>query len=172
MSDSRPRRACWVGLEFAAIALAVGGLGLGLGGLRISRAELDQDEIDLGRQVMAFGIVATPGSNTIDSRLTSLKPQLEKLKPKHGFKLLDIQCKRIETGESVTCDLKNGYTSETILVRALDDAGKVDLRCELRCDGERLFSKVVKTPLNQLFFYERELEDGSELLIGIGARLR
>jgi len=152
------------------MALAVGGLALGLGGLRVSRAEVNQDAGDVARQVTVVGIIATPGSNTIDSRLTTIKSQLDKLRPKHGFKLLDAQSKRLETGESVACDLKNGYTSETVLVRPLDDGGKVELRCELQHDDTRLFSTLVKTPLNQLFFYERELEDGSQLLIGVGAR--
>lgn len=170
MSDLKPRRACWIGFEVVAFGLAVGGLGFGLGGLRISRAGMHQDASDVARQVTVFGIVATPQSSTIDSRLVSLKSQLDKLKPKHGFKLLDTQSKRIEAGESVTCDFKNGYTSETILVRPMNDNGKVELRCELWHDDARLFAKVVKTPLNQLFFYERELDDGSQLLIGVGVR--
>lgn len=170
MSDSRRRRVCWMGFGLTAIALAVGGLGLGLGGLRISRAGVHQDATDVARQVTVVGIIATPQSSTIDSRLATIKSQLDKLKPKHGFKLLDAQSKRIEAEESVTCDLKNGYRSETVLVRSLDDSGKVELRCELWLDDARLFSTLVKTPLNQLFFYERELEDGSLLLIGVGAR--
>jgi len=169
MSESN-RRACWIGLELSAMALAVGGLALGLGGFKVSRAEVNQDASDVARQVTVIGIIATPGSSAIDSRIATIKSQLEKLKPKHGFKLLDAQSKRIEAGESVTCDLKNGYTSETVLVQPLDDRGKVELRCELRHDNARLFSTLVKTPLNQLFFYERELEDSSQLLIGVGVR--
>ena len=169
MSQSK-RRACWIGLELATMLLIGGGLALGLGGLRVSRAEVKQDAVDSARQVTVVGIIATPGSNAIDSRLTTIRSQLDKLKPKHGFKLLDAQSQRLETGDSVACDLKHGYTSETVLVRPLDDSGKVELRCELRHDDVRLFSTLVKTPLNQLFFYERELEDGSQLLIGVGAR--
>jgi hypothetical protein len=164
------RRAFWIGFELATMALAVGGLALGLGGLRVSRAEVNQDAADVARQVTVIGIIATPGSSAIDSRLTTIKSQLNKLRPKHGFKLLDAQSKRLEAGESVACDLKNGYTSETVLIRPLDDGGKVELRCKLRHDDARLFSTLVKTPLNQLFFHERELEDGSQLLIGVGAR--
>ncbi len=170
MSDSRNRRAWWIGFELAVIALSVGGLAIGLGGVRISRAEVNQDATDVARQVTVFGIIATPKSSTIDSRLATIKSQLDKLKPKHGFKLLDAQSKRIEAGESVSCDFQNGYSSETVLVHPLDDAGKVELRCELRLNDARLFSTLVKTPVNQLFFYERELDDGSQLLIGVGAR--
>jgi hypothetical protein len=169
VSESR-RWACWIGFELAATALAIVVLALGLGGLRVSRAEVKQEAVDAARQVTVIGIIATPGSSSIDSRLATIKSQLEKLRPKHGFKLLDAQSKRLETGESVGCDLKDGYASETVLVRPLDDGGKVELRCELRRGDSRLFSTLVKTPLNQLFFYERELEDGSELLIGVGAR--
>jgi hypothetical protein len=169
VSESR-RRACWIGFELATMALAVGGLALGLGGLRVSRAEVNQDAVDVARQVTVIGIIATPGSGPIDPRLATIKSQLDKLRPKHGFKLLDAQSKRLEAGESVACDLKNGYTSETVLVRPLDDGGKAELRCELRRDEARLFSTLVKTPLNQLFFYERDLDDGSQLLIGVGAR--
>jgi hypothetical protein len=169
VSESK-RRVSWIGLEMAMIALVGGGLALGPGELKVSRAEVNQDTGDVARQITVVGIIATPGSNTIDSRLTTIKSQLDKLKPKHGFKLLDAQSKRLEAGESIACDLKNGYTSETVLLRPLDDAGKVELRCDLRHDDTRLFSTFVKTPLNQLFFYERELEDGSQLLIGVGAR--
>ena len=169
MGGSR-RRGFWIGVEVVAIAAALGGIALGLGGLRVSRAEMGEDVQDLARQVTVIGIIATPNSTTNDPRLSNIQSQLEKLKPKHGFKLLDAQSKRIETGESVACDLKNGYLSETVLVKALDDSGKVELRCELSHDSVRVFSTLVKTPLNQLFFCERELDDGSELLIGVGAR--
>jgi len=159
-----------MGFELTTIVLAVSGLALGLSGLRVSRAEGNQDAGDVARQVTVIGIVATADSNTVDSRLTNIKSQLDKLKPKHGFKLLDAQSKRLEAGESVALDLKNGYTSDTVLIRPLDDGGKVEIRCELRHNDVRVFSTLVKTPLNQLFFCERELEDGSELLIGVGAR--
>ena len=54
------------------------------------------------RQVTVFGIIATPGSKTADSNLASIKTQLDKLLPKHGFRLLDAQSKRIVAGEIVT----------------------------------------------------------------------
>ena len=37
-------------------------------------------------------------------------------------------------GESVDCDLGNGYTAETSLVQPVDENGKVQLRCELFLD--------------------------------------
>ena len=115
MADSR-RRAIWIGVELAVVVLAFGGLALGLGGLRVSRAEVKVElaEADnAARQVTVFAIVATPGAKTVDSKLSRIKTQLDKLMPQHGFKLLDVQSKRIVTGESVTCDLRNGYTAQT-----------------------------------------------------------
>jgi hypothetical protein len=90
--------------------------------------------------------------------------------PGHGFKLLDVQSKRVEAKQSVTCELGNGYKAETVLVRSLDENGKVQLRCTLKSNGEPEFSTLVKTPENQLFFYERSLKDGTRVLIGVGAR--
>jgi hypothetical protein len=151
--------------------LAFGGLALGLGGLRVSRAEVKVESADdMARQVTVFAIVATPGTKQVDSKLSTIKTQLDKLMPQHGFKLLDVQSKRLVSGESVACDLQNGYTTETRLVGPVDENGKVPLRCELFLNQNREFSTLVKTPLNQLFFCERELQDGSHLLLGVGAR--
>jgi hypothetical protein len=168
VADSR-RRAIWIGVEVTVVMLAFGGLALGLGGLRVSRAEVKVEPAD-DMQVTIFAIVGTPGSKQVDSKLSTIKTQLDKLMPQHGFKLLDVQSKRIVPGESVACDLRNGYTTQTRLVGPVDENGKVPLRCELFLNQNRDFSTLVKTPLNQLFFCERELQDGSRLLIGVGAR--
>ena len=117
-----------------------------------------------------FAIVATPGDKNVDSNLTSIRSQLDRLLPRHGFKLLDVQNKEIMTGESVVCDLRNGYTTQVSLLGPVDENGKVKLRCELLLNQGREFSTLVKTPLNQLFFCERTLADGTRLLIGVGAR--
>jgi hypothetical protein len=170
MADSR-RRAIWIGVELAVVILAVGGLALGLGGLRVSRAEVKLEPADNeARQVTVFAIVATPGTKTVDSKLAAIKTQLDKLMPQHGFKLLDVQSKPLVTGESVACDLRNGYTTQTKLVGPMDENGKVPLRCELFLDQKREFSTLVKTPTNQLFFCKWELDDGSAFLIGVGTR--
>jgi hypothetical protein len=171
VADSR-RRAIWIGVEFAVVILAFGGLALGLGGLlRVSRAEVKVEPADdVARQVTVFAIVATPGTKTVDSKLATIKPQLDKLMPQHGFKLLDVQSKRLVAGESVACNLRNGYTTQTFLAGPVDENGKVPLRCELILNQSREFSTLVKTPMNQLFFCEQELQDGSALLIGVGAR--
>jgi hypothetical protein len=122
------------------------------------------------RQVTAFAILAIPDSSELDPRLATIQSQLCKVLPGFGFKLRDVQSKRIETGQSVTCDLGNGYKAETILVKSLDENGKVQLRCNLALKGTKEFSTLVRTPANQLFFYERSLKEGARVLIGVGAR--
>ncbi len=164
------RRSGGLAIELTVAALAFGGLVLGLCGLHVSRAEMDIKTADEARQVTVFGIIATPGTKTADTNLATIKTQLDKLLPKHGFRLLDAQSKRIVAGESVTCDLRNGYTVVTSLIQAVDENGKVQIRCELFQDQDRQFSTVVKTPPLQLFFCQRALQDGSQLLIGVGVR--
>jgi hypothetical protein len=122
------------------------------------------------RQVTLFAVVATPGSQTIDPKLKRIAPQLRKLLPGHGFKLLDVQSKRLEAGESVRSDLGRGLSASTALVQPLDENGKVVLRCTLSQNEVVQFDTMVTTPPNQLFFCDRPLGDGSRLLIGIGAR--
>jgi hypothetical protein len=95
---------------------------------------------------------------------------LRKLLPGHGFRLVNVQSKRLEGSQSVTCDIGNGTKAETTLVRPFDEDGKVQLRCSLSQKGARQFSALFKTPANQLFFYERSLSDGARVLIGVAAR--
>jgi hypothetical protein len=187
----------WIGIEvgLTAIAMAVAGLGLGLVGLDRARGEPGDDE---ARQVTVFAILAKPGGKGADSKLTSIEAQLNRLLPRHGFKLLDAQNKPMVAGESVVCDLGHGYTARTSLVQPDDQPagwpeiedpdllgavvgvlaaqlerplGKVHFRCELFLNQALQFSANVKVPLNQLFFCERPfLDDGTKLLIGVGAR--
>jgi hypothetical protein len=166
------RKPRWLTIGLAATGLVFGGLALGLCGLHVSRAGVHLNNNDgETRQVTVFGVIATPDGKTPDSsKLANIKAQLDKLLPKHGFKLLDAQSKRVEAGESVTCELGDGYSVLTSMVEMLDENGKVQLRCELFKDDVRQFSTLVKTPLNQLFFCQRPLQNGSQLLIGVGAR--
>jgi hypothetical protein len=166
------RRRGWLAIGLTATGVVFGGLALGLGGLHVSRAGVHSNRSD-GEvpQVTVFGVIATPQGKTPDSsNLATIKAQLDKLLPKHGFKLLDAQSKRVEAGESVTCELGDGYSVLTSMVEMMDENGKVQLRCELFKDDVRQFSTLVKTPLNQLFFCQRPLQNGSQLLIGVGAR--
>jgi hypothetical protein len=183
------------GLMALAMTMAAGGLALSPGGLRPARAESGADG---SRQVTVFAILAKPGSTAVDSRLTRIEAQLNRLLPHHGFKLLDAQSKPLLAGESLTSELGHGYTARTALVRPddppagwphIDDPdllgaavgvlaaqlekplGKVQFRCELFLNRALQFSANVKVPLNQLFFCERPfLDDGTKLLIGVGAR--
>jgi hypothetical protein len=137
----------------------------GTGSVRIKGEE------STGRQVTVFAILATRNARTVDPRLSSnVKAQLRKILPDHGFKLLDVQSKSVDVNQTVTCDLGGGYTAETVLVKSLDENGKVQLRCNVALDTVPQFTTLVKTPVNQLFFYERALKKGSRVLIGVGAR--
>ena len=168
---NRDRRSGRLAVELALAALACCGLVLGLFGFHVSRAGIESTSADEpARQVTIFGVIATPGSSSADSNLTSIHGQLEKLLPKHGFRLLDAQSKRLLDGESVTCKLTGDYTVRASLVQTVDENGKVQVRCELFHGEDREFSTLVKTPLHQLFFCQRALQDGSQLLIGVGAR--
>jgi hypothetical protein len=122
------------------------------------------------RQVTVFGVLATPDDAHTDPKLAKIEPQLRKLLPKHGFRLLDVQTKRLTSGKSLTCDLEDGYTASTTLVEPLDLNGKVQLRCTLLQKQAVRFETKVTTPANQLFFCDKVLENGSRILIGIGAR--
>jgi hypothetical protein len=167
-----------LGVVLAIVLAIVPGNGVGLGqtgdgpgaAQDQSQPKLKSSADEAARQVTVFAILATADPAAIDPRLASVNSQLCKVLPGHGFKLLDVKSKRIEATQSVTCDLGNGYKAETVLVRPLDENGKVQLRCNLSQQGTKEFSTLVKTPINQLFFYERSLKDGSRVLIGVGAR--
>jgi hypothetical protein len=171
MAASR-RLTSWFGIKLAFAAVLFGALAVLLSGLHVSRAGIDDDEnSDNARQVTVFGVLATPYAKTVDSRLSNvIQSQLEKLLPKNGFKLLDARSGCIVDGESITCSLGNGYSLTTRMVKPLDENGKVELHCELFHDEVSEFATLVKTPLDQLFFCRRELSDGTQLLIGVGAR--
>ena len=132
-----------------------------------TNTRLGEDDV---RQLTVFAVIATPGVKTADSNLTRVYPQLAKLLPDHGFKLLDVESKSIMAGECVSCMLSNGYTLETTLAQSMDENGKVELRCTLLQNNAQQISTLVKTPPSQLFFCQHILKDGTRLLIGVGAR--
>src|SRR5262249_22813865 len=90
----------------------------------MARAQVPAAGADNALQVTLFAIVATPGTETLDPKLAWIEPQLRKLLPGHGFKLIDVNSKRLHQGESVRCDLGNGRMASTSLVRMVDDNGK------------------------------------------------
>jgi hypothetical protein len=124
------------------------------------------------RQVTVLAILATPGTKEVDPRLASVRTQLRKVLPDHGFRLLEVENKRLRSGQSITCDLGRGYKALTTLENPSDAGGKVQIRCDFSKGDGVEFSKRIKSPANQLFFYERTLDDGKRVLIGVGARTR
>lgn len=125
---------------------------------------------DDARQVTVCGIVADPNSKTVDPKLAQIQPQLNKLLPGYGFKLIDVKSRRVKGGQSVLCELGGGYSAEALLVEPLDENGKVQLRCDLTLNSVSQFSTLVTTPANQLFFCDQKRGDGTHLLIAVGAR--
>lgn len=132
--------------------------------------EVRAQESGPARQVTVFGIVAVPNQAMMDPKLKAIAPQLRRLLPNHGFKLLDVQSKRLTAGQTVSCKLGGGAAAATTLMMPLDDNGKVQLRCELLQNEVSQVATMVATPPNQLFFCDKARPDGSRILIGIGAR--
>ena len=122
------------------------------------------------RQVTLFGVVAVPGGKTTDPKLSKVGPQLRKILPGHGFKLLDVQSRSREVGQALSCDLGPGTVARATVTNALNDEGKVQIRVTLDQEGAPRSITDVATPPNQLFFCDKPLPDGSRLVIGVGAR--
>jgi hypothetical protein len=162
MTQSVLRRRLWRLLAMAALAVALDP--------RLPRVQAQPQAAEPARQVTLFAVIAVSGSSVIDPKLAGIEPQLRKLLPGHGFKLLDVRSKRLHAGESVHCDLGTGWTAASDLVQPLDPDGKVELRCRLWQNDIVQFDTRVATPPNQLFFCDRMIDNGKRLLIGVGAR--
>ena len=122
------------------------------------------------RQITVFGVMATPGGGPSDPKLAPVLPQLRRLLPDHGFKLIKIESQRATAGEIVTCELGDGFAASSQLVTAMDPNGKVQMRFDLSYEGVPMFQTIVTTPPDQAMFCEKPLPNGSRLLIGLGAR--
>ncbi|HEV3165782.1 MAG TPA: hypothetical protein VGZ22_17270 [Isosphaeraceae bacterium] len=170
----RRRLALWAPAVLVLAGL-VGALGLSL---RTSGQDLPS------RQVTLVGILATSDSTKVDKKLKEVEPQLRQLLPGYtgGFKLLEAQSKRLTQGHSITCRKLDGFVAKTTLMVPLDDNGKVQLNFAF---GTRMAnpqnsdddsgdvmqaSTIVTTPPNQLSFFEKQLADGTRLIIGMAAR--
>jgi hypothetical protein len=81
-----------------------------------------------------------------------------------------VRSKRLRAGQSVGCDLGQGLVASTTLVRPVNENGKVELHCVLSANGIAQFNTLVTTPPNQLFFCDQMRDDGTRLLVGVGAR--
>ena len=146
------------------------GLGVAFGTVFLGRAPAQMVD-GPARQVTLFGIVADPNNHVIDPKLEKIAPQLRSLLPGHGFKLLEVQSKRLAPGQKMSCDFKvNGFSATTTMVEPLDPNGKVQLRVGLYQNEGLQFETFVNTPPNQLFFCDKLFSDGSRLLIGVAAR--
>jgi len=124
-----------------------------------------------GRQVVMFGVVASPGGNSMDSKIpTVVAARLRKTLPGHSFKLVKVKSTRLVAGQSMVLDLGSGFTTKAEMVTPLDGVGKVQMRFDLSIDGFSQFQSVVTTPPDQFNFFDKTMPDNSHLLIGVGAR--
>lgn len=126
------------------------------------------------RQVTLFGILANPTlpqeQPTVDPKLQPIATQLRQLFPGHDFKLVGVETQRLPTGRSLSCQFNDGYSAKAQLTDPLDSNGKARLRFQLSQRGGIDFATIVSTPINQLFFLDKRLSDGSKLIMGIGVR--
>ena len=123
------------------------------------------------RQVVVFGVVATPGSTTMDSKIAPVvQAQLRRLLPNHGFQVIKIQSDRVTVNKSVQCVLVNGFVATAHLTNLLDPNGKVQMRFELSHHEVSQFQTIVATPPDQFNFFDKAMPDGTRLLVGVGAR--
>ncbi len=127
-------------------------------------------ELASGRQVTVFGVHATAGQGPDDPKLKDVLPQLKALLPGYSFKLLKVESKRVTAGETVSCDLGEGFSATSQLVNPLDINGKVQLQFVFSSGGFPQYQTIVSTPPNQVFYVNRALNNGERLIIGIGAR--
>ena len=123
------------------------------------------------RQVVVFGVVATPGSSAMDPKIAPVvQAQLRRLLPNHGFRVLKIKSDRVTTNGAVKCDLSEGFTATARLSNPLDPNGKVQMRFDLSLNEVSQFQTIVATPPDQFNFFDKALGDGNRLLVGVGAR--
>lgn len=123
------------------------------------------------RQVVVFGVVAEPGSTTMDPKIAPVvQAQLRKLLPGHGFRIIKIKGDRVMTNGVVKCDLGEGYIATAKLTNPLDANGKVQMHFDLKQAGMSTFQTIVATPPDQFNFFDKALPNGNRLLVGVGAR--
>lgn len=126
---------------------------------------------DSARQVVVVGVEATPGSTAMDPKIAPVvQAQLRKLRPNHGFRLIKVKGERIGAGQSVKCDLDDGFAVQAKLTHPGDPNGKVQLQFNLTLFGESEFQTIVATPPDQFNFFDKALPTGNRLIVGVGAR--
>lgn len=123
------------------------------------------------RQVVVFGVHAVPGSTEMDPKIAPVvQAQLRRLRPGHGFRLLEIKGERVTAGKTVRCDLGDGFEAAAKLTTPADRNGKITMHFDLTLAGTSQFQTVVVTPPDQFNFIDKALPNGNRLLIGVGAR--
>ena len=123
------------------------------------------------RQVVVFGVLATPGTTSMDPKISPVvQVQLRRALPGHGFKLIKVQSERIMTGQSVVSNMGGGFVSSATLMNPLDPNGKVQIRYELSQFEAPQFQSIVATPPDQFNFFDKMLPNNERLLVGVGAR--
>jgi hypothetical protein len=124
-----------------------------------------------GRQVVMFGVHATPGSTAMDPKISPVvAAQLRKTMPGYGFKLLQVKSQPVANGQSVLLDLGDGFATSAMLINPLDPNGKVQMKFDLSYQKVSQFQSVVVTPVDQFNYFDKMLPNNSHLLIGVGAR--
>jgi hypothetical protein len=124
-----------------------------------------------GRQVVMFGVIATPGSTAMDPKIpTVVAARLRRTLPGHGFRLVKAKSARLVAGQALDLPLGGGFATKAELITPLDPNGKVQMRFDLSLDGFSQFQSIVTTPADQFNFFDKTMPDNSHLLIGVGAR--
>ena len=124
-----------------------------------------------GRQVVMFGVVATPGGKEMDKKIPKVvADRLRRSLPNHSFTLVKAKSVRLVAGESLSLPLGSGFVTKAQLITPLDPNGKVQMRFDLSLDGFSQFQSIVTTPADQFNFFDKTMPDDSHLLIGVGAR--
>ena len=123
------------------------------------------------RQVVVFGVEATPGSTQMDPKIAPVvQSQLRRLLPDHGFRMIQIKGDRVVANGTVKCDLGAGFTASARLIKPIDPNGKILMNFELMHQEISQFQTNVITPADQFNFFDKALPNGNRLLVGVGAR--
>jgi hypothetical protein len=126
---------------------------------------------DNGRQVVMFGVLATPGGNSMDPKIPPVvAARLRKTLPGHSFRLIKAKSDRLVAGETLPLPLGGGFAAKARLIDPGDANGKVRIKFDLTMDGLSQFQSMVTTPADQFNFFDKTMPDDSHLLIGVGAR--
>jgi hypothetical protein len=124
-----------------------------------------------GRQVVMFGVLATPGGTAMDPKISPVvAARLRQVLPGHGFKLIHNKSERVLQGPSHELDMGGGFEAVAQLMNPLDTTGKVQMQFALNFQGVLQFQSIVVTPADQFNFFDKMLPNNSHLLIGVGAR--